>query len=287
MRRFSMSNRNRLLLAALALPLLSIACGGSKEESPAFEEKSASTTTTATTTTAAPVTTTTTTAAAPAGASAASAGGSTLTGHVTLAGAPPAMETLKMDADNYCKTNHPTPVASEEVVANNGNLQWVMVFVKSGVPAGTKFPVPADPVTLDQQGCMYTPHVFGVRAGQPVKIVNSDGTLHNIHPLPAVNAQFNIGMPLKGMTQTKTFDKPELPPFHIKCDVHKWMSSYCGVFDHPFFAVTDKDGNFKINGLPAGTYVIEAWQEKLGTQNQNVTVTGSDSKTADFSFKAS
>jgi plastocyanin len=274
-----MSNRNHLWLAAIALPILAIGCGGgAKEEAPAFEEKGAATATTAT----APSATATAAAAAvPA------AGGATVTGKVSLSGNPPAMENLKMDADNYCKTNHPTPVKSQEVVSNNGALEWVMVYVKSGVPAGTKYPLPTEPVTLDQQGCMYTPHVFGVRAGQKVKIVNSDATLHNIHPLPAVNAQFNIGMPLKGMTQEKVFDKPELPPFHIKCDVHKWMSSYCGVFDHPFFAVSDKDGNFKITGLPAGTYVIEAWQEKLGTQDQTVTVTGTESKTADFTFKAS
>ena len=273
-----MSNRKSFWLAAVAaLPIVAIGCGGgAKEETPAFEEKSASTST------AAPAA-----ATAAAAAPAVAAGGATISGKVSLAGTAPAMEKLKMDADNYCKTMHPTAVESQEVVANNGALQWVMIYVKSGLPAGNKYPVPADAVTLDQQGCMYTPHVFGVRAGQKVKIVNSDSTLHNIHPLPAVNTQFNIGMPLKGMTQEKVFDKAELPPFHIKCDVHKWMSSYCGVFDHPFFAVTDKDGNYKITGLPPGTYVIEAWQEKLGPQDQNVTVTGSETKTADFSYKAS
>jgi len=274
-------NSRLLWLAALALPIAVVCGGGSKEEAPSFDAGNApaATGTAATTTT----TTTTSSAAAPAVAT----GGATVTGKVTLAGNPPAMENMKMDADNYCKTNHPTPVKSQEVVVNNGGVQWALVYVKSGLPAGNTYPVPAEPVMLDQQGCMYTPHVFGVRAGQKVKIVNSDSTLHNIHPLPAVNAQFNIGMPIKGMTQEKVFDKPELPPFHIKCDVHKWMSSYCGVFAHPFFAVTDADGNYKLTGLPAGTYVIESWQEKFGPQDQTVTVTGSDAKTADFSYKAS
>jgi len=270
-------------LAVAALPM-AIGCGGgSKEETPSFEEKGANTATSAPATSVAAATGTT--AGAPAAAT--SAGGATVTGKVTLAGNAPPMENLKMDADNYCKTNHPTPVKAQEVVDNNGSLQWALVFVKSGLPASATYPVPAEPVTLDQQGCMYTPHVFGVRAGQKVKIVNSDATLHNIHPMPAVNAQFNIGMPLKGMTQEKVFAKPELPPFHIKCDVHKWMSSYCGVFAHPFFAVTDSDGNYKLTGLPAGTYVIESWQEKYGPQDQTVTVSGSDTKTADFSYKAS
>jgi len=275
-------NPKLLWLATLALPI-AIGCGGgSKEEAPSFDAgNQPAATGTATTATAQ----TGTTAAAPAAAT--PAGGATVSGKVTLAGNPPAMENLKMDADNYCKTNHPAAVKSQEVVVNNGGVQWALVFVKSGLPAGASYPVPSDPVTLDQQGCMYTPHVFGVRAGQKVKIVNSDATLHNIHPLPAVNAQFNIGMPIKGMTQEKVFDKPELPPFHIKCDVHKWMSSYCGVFAHPFFAVTDADGNYKLTGLPAGTYVIESWQEKFGPQDQTVTVSGSDTKTADFNYKAS
>ncbi|HWC65246.1 MAG TPA: carboxypeptidase regulatory-like domain-containing protein [Thermoanaerobaculia bacterium] len=276
-------NSKLVWIATLALPLAVGCGGGSKEEAPSFDAgNAASTATPATTGTAAP-------AGAPAAAPAAAtpAGGATVSGKVTLAGTAPAMETLKMDADNYCKSNHPTPVKAQEVVDNNGSLQWVLVYVKSGLPANASYPVPTDPVTLDQIGCMYTPHVFGVRAGQKVKIVNSDSTLHNIHPLPAVNAQFNIGMPIKGMTQEKVFDKPELPPFHIKCDVHKWMSSYCGVFSHPFFAVTDQDGNYKLSGLPAGTYVIEAWQEKYGPQDQTVTVSGTDTKTQDFSFKAS
>lgn len=273
-----MSKRHGLWAAVLALPILSLACGGgNKEETPAFDQQSSASSSTAT------PAGSSTAAAAPAVAT----GGATVTGHVTLAGAAPAMGTIRMDADNYCKSAHTSAVTAEDVVANNGNLQWVMVFVKSGLPAGNTYAVPTDPVMLDQQGCMYSPHVFGVRTGQKVKIVNSDATLHNIHPLPVVNTPFNIGMPLKGMSQEKTFDKAELPPFHIKCDVHKWMSAYCAVFDHPFFAVTDKDGNFKISGLPAGTYTIEAWQEKLGTQDQSVTVTGTDSKTADFSFKAS
>jgi len=274
-------NSRLLWLAVLALPIAVGCGGGSKEEAPSFDAGNAP----AATGTAAPASSGATTASA--AAPAVATGGSTVSGKVTLAGNPPAMENMRMDADNYCKTNHPAAVKSQEVVVNNGGVQWALVYVKSGLAAGNSYPVPAEPVTLDQQGCMYTPHVFGVRAGQKVKIVNSDATLHNIHPLPAVNAQFNIGMPIKGMTQEKVFDKAELPPFHIKCDVHKWMSSYCGVFAHPFFAVTDADGNYKLTGLPAGTYVIESWQEKFGPQVQTVTVTGSDAKTADFGYKAS
>jgi hypothetical protein len=121
-------------------------------------------------------------------------------------------------------------------------------------------------------------------AGQDLKIVNSDGTLHNIHALPKTNAEFNIGQPFQKMETVKKFDKPEVP-VRFKCDVHKWMGAYAGVFSHPFFATTNDQGTFEIKNLPAGTYTIEAWHEKYGTQSQQVTVGGTDTKTVDFSFK--
>ena len=160
--------------------------------------------------------------------------------------------------------------------------EWVLVYVKEGVK-GT-YPAPTEPVTLDQHGCQYRPHVFGIQAGQPLKVFNSDGTLHNIHALPKKNAEFNIGQPFKGMETIKKFENTEVP-VRFKCDVHKWMGAYTGVFNHPFFAVTNDQGTFEIKNLPPGNYVIEAWHEKYGTQTQNVTVTGSEPKTVDFNFK--
>ena len=117
------------------------------------------------------------------------------------------------------------------------------------------------------------------------EILNSDDTLHNIHSLPEKNEAFNLGMPVKGMKYTKKFDKPEVM-IRIKCDVHGWMSAYCGVLSHPFFAVTAEDGTYTIKDLPAGTYTIEAWHEKLGTLTQQVTVGATESKPAAFTFKA-
>jgi hypothetical protein len=115
-----------------------------------------------------------------------------------------------MDADAYCKSAHSSPVYTQEVEVNaNGTLKDVFVYVKDGV-TGT-YPAPTTPVELDQEGCQYHPHIFGIQAGQPLKIVNSDGTLHNIHALPKTNAEFNIGQPFKGMETLKKFDKPEVP----------------------------------------------------------------------------
>ena len=124
-----------------------------------------------------------------------------------------------------------------------------------------------------------------MRVGQPLEIVNSDPTLHNIHAMPKANAEFNNGQPIQGMKTTHTFTAKEvMVPF--KCDVHGWMNAYVGVLDHPYFAVTDKDGKFELKGLPPGTYTIEAWHEKLGTQTQSVTIGAKETKDVTFTFKA-
>jgi hypothetical protein len=264
-----MLKRLLLLLLVPAFALTLTACGGKDEDA----EEDTDTT---------PVAKSAAAPAASGAAAPAAAGAATITGKVTFAGAAPARELIKMDADAFCKSAHSEPVYTEEAVVNsNGTLNWVLVYVKE---APGKFPVPAQGVTLDQRGCQYHPHVFGIMAGQDLKIVNSDGTLHNIHALPKINAEFNIGQPFPKMETVKKFDKPELP-VRFKCDVHKWMGAYAGVFNHPFFATTNDQGTFEIKNLPAGNYILEAWHEKYGTQTQNVTVTGSETKTVDFGFK--
>ena len=266
-----MVRRALVLLLTLAMPLSFAGCGGGSDEDALLEEEE---TTPAPAAAGAP-------AAAPAGA--APAGAATLTGKVAFEGTAPTLERLKMDADAVCKAAHAAPVYSQEAVVNpNNTLQWVFVYVKEGV--GGSYPAPATPVTIDQRGCQYTPHVFGIQAGQPLRILNSDATLHNIHALPKKNPEFNIGQPFKGMETVKKFDVPEVG-VHFKCDVHKWMGAYAGVLNHPFFAVTGDQGTFEIKNLPPGNYVVEAWHEKYGAQTQNVSVAGSESKTVDFAFK--
>ncbi len=162
---------------------------------------------------------------------------------MAFVGTAPANESIKMDADAYCKAAHSGPVYTQDVEVNaNGTLKDVFVYVKEGVTGN--YPAPTTPVVLDQQGCQYHPHVFGIQAGQPLKIVNNDGTLHNIHALPKTNAEFNIGQPFKGMETVKKFDKAEMP-VRFKCDVHKWMGAYAGVVNNPFFAVTNDQGDFR------------------------------------------
>jgi polysaccharide lyase family 4-like protein len=138
-------------------------------------------------------------------------------------------------------------------------------------------------VTVDQEGCMYIPHVMGIMVGQPYRILNTDGILHNIHTLPKINPAFNRGQPATVKEMTTNFPKAE-SMFQIKCDVHPWMSAYMGVFTHPFYSVTKTDGKFTISGLDPGTYEITAWHERLGMQTAMVTVSGTDTKTQNFKF---
>jgi plastocyanin len=189
-----------------------------------------------------------------------------------------------MDADPACAKMHKGPVPAEMLVLGSGNTMGnIIVYVSKGVPAGKTYPAPSTPVTLDQNGCQYKPHVMGIMVAQPYRILNSDGVLHNIHTLPKVNPAFNKGMPPTLKEATTVFEKPE-EVFHIKCDVHPWMSAYLAVFTNPFFSATGTDGKFTISGLDAGTYEITAWHERLGTQTAMVTVSGTDSKTQNFKF---
>ncbi len=193
------------------------------------------------------------TAAAPATAPAAaavSADAATITGTVKLAAAAPAMPTLQMSADPYC-----------------GN-----------------FPAPSAPVVIDQHGCQYHPHVLALQVGQPLQIKNSDATLHNIHALPVVNPQFNEGQPVQGMVSTKKFEKAEITPFKVKCDVHGWMKAWMAVMPHPFYSISQANGTFTIANLPPGNYTLVAWHEKYGSKEQQITVAAKESKTVAFTF---
>ena len=204
-----------------------------------------------------------------------------ITGTIMLEGEPPAAETIRMNSDPKCVAEAGDDTQTEYyVVSGSGSLANVFVYVKEGLE-GHSFPPAAETVVLSQDGCRYRPHVFGVRVGQTVQIVNDDATLHNIHATPSANEEFNMGQPVEGMSNDRTFDAAEvMVPF--QCDVHGWMNAYVGVVDHPFFGVTGADGDFDLSGLPPGDYVVEAWHEELGTQTQNVTV--GEGATAELSF---
>ncbi len=206
-----------------------------------------------------------------------------VTGTVTYTGKVPTLKPIDMAADPACAAKHAgTPQPSDVLVLGPGNTMGnVMVRVKSPVSGAAA--APATPVVIDQKGCHYSPHVVGVMVGQKLQLKNSDGLLHNVHALPKVNTPFNMAMPANRTEADTTFGKEE-GMFMVKCDVHGWMTAYVGVFSNPYFAVTGPDGKFTINGLPPGTYEIEAWQEKLGTRTATVTVAATGSAKADFAF---
>ncbi len=211
-------------------------------------------------------------------------GSSLIGGTVSFAGKAPRLRPLAMEADPGCAAKHSEPVMPEFLVLGEGQ-SLANVFVQvTNPPAGT-FASPAAAAVINQVGCRYEPHVLGVIAGQKLIFRNSDGLLHNVHGQPAVNREFNIGMPPTVTESEKVLSRPE-PLFPVKCDVHPWMRSYVAVVSHPFFAVSGADGSFTIDGLPAGTWEIEAWHERLGTQSASVTLGEGEAGTSDFSFSA-
>lgn len=215
---------------------------------------------------------------------AAATGSATISGTVKFSGSAPAQERIKMDADPQCSLQHKEPMNKPDVVVNpNGTLRSVFVYVKQGLE-GRTFPTPSEPVTMDQHGCLYSPRVFGLQVNQPLQIVNSDTTLHNVNCKPVNSKPFNLAQPMKGMKTSKTFTAPEVMVKCV-CNVHPWMSAYIGVLAHPYFSVTGDNGAFTLAGLPAGQYTVEAWHEKLGTQTQTVSVGDGDTKTVSFEFK--
>lgn len=207
----------------------------------------------------------------------------TITGRVAFTGARPAAQRIDMSEESTCAAKHPQGAFSEAVVVNdNGTLRNVFIYVKSGLPANLNFPVPSTPVEIDQDGCTYLPHVFGVQVGQTMNIKNADGLLHNIKATPTVNRPFNISQPTS-MTTPRSFSSPEVM-VPLQCNVHSWMNAFVGVLPHPYFAVTGTDGAYSIRRLPPGTYVVEARQEHYPAQTQTVTVGASESKEVVFTF---
>lgn len=206
-----------------------------------------------------------------------------ITGKVTFTGdKKPGRKVVKMDADPKCAAMHgDKKIGTEDyLIGKDGQIANVFVYLKD---VKGEFQAPAEPALIDQQGCMYTPHVQGIMVGQKLTIRNSDDTMHNIHFLGKANPEFNFGQPTKG-DRDRDFRKAEVGG-KFKCDVHPWMNAYVHIMEHPFFAVTDREnGAFTIKGVPAGEYTIVAWHEGLGETEQKITVPADGAATADFSY---
>jgi len=206
----------------------------------------------------------------------------TITGKIEFKGTPPKERPIKMGAEKKCEALHTKRVFPGKVLVNdNGTLQNVFVYIKEGLD-GRTFDPPEEPVTIDQIGCRYTPHVFGIQVNQPLQILNSDPFLHNIHALPKKSREFNFGMPNVGERRRTITEKEVM--VKVKCDVHPWMKAYIGVLDHPYYSVTGADGSFNLSNVPPGNYVVEAWHETYNTQVLSVTVGESETKEITFTF---
>ena len=223
-----------------------------------------------------------TAAVAQSGGAAGPTGTSAVSGVIHFTGAAPSNPKIDMSQESACQGKYKTPPTDPQYVVKDAKLGNVFVYVDSGLPNGAKYTA-AGPTQIDQDGCLYHPRVFGAVVGQDIVIKNDDNVLHNIKAVPKVNRGFNISQPSAGMTSKRSFSEPEVM-VPLECNVHGWMHAYVGVLTHPFFATSDSTGSFSIKNLPAGTYTIKAWHEKLGTQRQTVTVGAGETKTIDFTF---
>jgi len=208
----------------------------------------------------------------------------TLTGTIKFTGRKPARKPVDMSNDPACvEAHHGKAYDESEVVNPNSTLANVFVYVKTGLE-GKQFPIPATPATIDQKGCWFTPRVLGIQVGQTLSVVNSDPVTHNIHPMAEINREWNHSQGAGDEPLARKFTKPEVM-IRVKCNIHSWMHAFIGVLDHPYYAVSDASGSFTIPNLPPGEYTLEAWHEKLGTQDQKITVSPSGKVNADFTFK--
>jgi plastocyanin len=218
-------------------------------------------------------------AAAPAATPIDPATAATVSGTVKFDGAAPKPAKIDMSQDANCAGAN----TAENVVVSGGHLENVFIYVKEGL-GNRAFDVPKDAVTITQSGCKYKPHVIGVMAGQTIKIINGDPTTHNIHPTPKDNREWNESQAPKAPPLEKSFAREEIL-LPVKCNQHPWMRMFVNVVKSPFYAVSGSDGKFEIKGLPPGDYTIAFVHEKLGEQDQKVTLAAKDSKTVDVTFK--
>jgi plastocyanin len=215
------------------------------------------------------------------GSAAAQASTGTIKGRISVSGKLPGNPVIRMGMDPMCaRINAGKRVVDEVVVASaDGSLANAFVKLDGSFP---RTPVPVEPVTIDQRGCIYLPRVVGARVGQVLRVRNDDNLLHNVHSISTATNGFNIGQPMAGMRYEFRLKDEEI--LKLKCDVHRWMAVYVGIVSHPYFAVSGGDGSFTIAGVPAGRHAISAWHERFGTLKQTADVKPGATTTVAFAF---
>lgn len=208
----------------------------------------------------------------------------TVTGKILFTGKKPAKKKINVDEDRQCAAMHKAGLYDESVVVNaNGTLANAFIYVKQGLE-GKTFEPPAEPVTIDQKGCWFEPRVLGIQTGQQLVITNSDPVTHNIHPMAEINSAWNQSQDPGSEPLKRRFKQREIM-IRVKCNIHSWMRAWIGAVEHPYFAVTGKDGSFELKNLPPGDYTVEAWHEQYGKQEVKVTVPPGGKQEATFTFK--
>src|SRR5271157_193704 len=219
---------------------------------------------------------------AAAGAAYAGPSGGTVTGKVTYEGTPAKMKPIDMSSEPSCAKMYATPQLAENVVTGAGNsLENVVVYISAGAPDDA---APSNAATFTQKGCRYIPHTLAFQVNQELKITNEDQTSHNIHPLPKLNREWNKSQPPGSPPITEKYDKAEFIP--VKCNIHPWMHGNFAVLKNSHYSVSNETGEFSLSNLPPGKYTITAWQESYGEQTQDVTISGAETKSITFVFKA-
>jgi plastocyanin len=206
----------------------------------------------------------------------------TIKGHVRLTGALPGNPVIQMGVDPMCSNMNAGKRVAQEIVAADahGNLANVFVRLQGSFP---QTPVPSQPVTIDQRSCLYSPRVVGVRVGQTLQVRNDDPLIHNVHAISKGSNAFNASTQAGGAIFSFR-PKQEEVMLRIACDIHIWMIAYVGVVTNPYFTVSRKDGTFEIDNVPAGTYTIQAWQERYGPLTKTVKVVAGQTAAIDFSY---
>jgi len=208
----------------------------------------------------------------------------TVAGTVTFQGPPPAMAVLPLGGEPVCAAQHAGPVLTGDALVRDGRVENAFVYIKDGL-GDRVFATPTEPVTIDQRGCVYQPHVAGAQTHQAIAFVNSDALLHNVHGTPTRSLPWNFGMGVQGSRRILRVDQAEVM-IEMRCDVHPWMRAYVGVLDHPYFAVTGADGRFTLPNVPPGEYVVASWHERFGTREARVTLGAKETKEVSFAYAA-
>jgi plastocyanin len=205
-------------------------------------------------------------------------------GRIRVKGPIPGNQIIRMGMDPKCAALNAGKRPVQEVVAAtaDGSLGNVFVSLQGSFPAS---PVPPEPVTIDQRGCMYVPRVLGARVGQTVQVRNSDELYHNVHGVSKAANGFNISQPKAGIVQELRLNDPEIM-VRVTCDVHRWMTAFVGVVNHPYFATTDAAGSYVIANVPAGTQTVQTWHEHFGVLTQTVRVTDGATSTVEFTYES-